>query len=126
MLITSLAPRHKMLLSLGPKKLLVWPQVELLHCRGLLGDDVDHKLASVKSPQLRIVLLATPVHGGPVHEGRELVELLPGVPLAHGGRADKVEAGHGFVYLDEKRVFGRNFYGQTFRIDLVLIFTAVE
>ena len=43
------------------------------------------------------MLLTAPVHVGAVHEGSELVELLPGAPLTHGGGAHKVEAGHGDV-----------------------------
>ena len=79
-----------MLLSLGPKKVLVRSQVELLHCRGLLCDDIDHELSPIKSSELRRMLFAAPIHGGAVNKGRELVELLPGAPLAHGGGADKV------------------------------------
>ena len=43
------------------------------------------------------MLFAAPVNCRAVNEGSELVELLPGAPLTHGGGADKVEAGHGDV-----------------------------
>ena len=118
MFINSLVTRDKMLLSLRPYKFLVRSQIELLHCRRLLCDDIDHQLSTIKSSQLRLVLFAAPVHGGAVNKGRELVELLPGAPLAHGGRADKVEASHGFIDLDEKWVLWGNFYVETFRIYL--------
>ena len=64
------------------------------------------------------MLFAASIDGGAVNKGRELVELLPGAPLAHGGRADKVEASHGFIDLDKKWVFWGNFYVETFRVYL--------
>lgn len=126
MFINSFVTRHKMFLSLGPKKLLVRSQIELLHCRWLLCDDIDHELSTIKSSELGRVLLAAPVHGGAVNKGREGVELLPVAPLAHGGRADKVEAGHGFIDLEEKWVSWGNFDVETFWVALGLNFTTVK
>ena len=72
------------------------------------------------------MLFAAPVHGRAVHEGRELVELLPGAPLAHGSGADKVEAGHGFIDLGKKWVSWWNFDVETSGVDLGMRFTAVK
>ena len=72
------------------------------------------------------MLLAAPIHGGAVNEGRELVELLPGAPPTHRGGADKVETGHGFIDLEEKWVSGRNFDVETFWVALGMNITTVK
>ena len=71
------------------------------------------------------MLLTAPVYVGAVHEGRELVELLPLIPLAHGAGADKVEAGHGDVDPGVKRVPRGNRDVKTSRIVRSGIFTAI-
>ena len=78
MLIHSLVSSHEVVLGLGSDQAEVGRQAELLHGRGLVGDDVDHELTPIKSPQLSPVLLTATVHGRAVHEGRKSVELLPG------------------------------------------------
>ena len=103
----------------------VWSQIELLHCRRLLCDDIDHQLSTIKSSQLRLVLFAASIHGGAVYKGRELVELLPGVTLAHGGRADKVKASHSDVNPGVERVPRGNRDVETSRIVRSGIFTAI-
>ena len=97
MLIDPFISSHKVLLGFWPQKAPVWPQIKLLLGRRLPGHRVDDQEAILVGPQHGAVLLTASVHVGAVHEGRELVELLPGAPLAHGGGADKVEAGHGDV-----------------------------
>ena len=72
------------------------------------------------------MLFAAPVHSRAINEGSELVELLPGAPLTHGGGAHKVEAGHGFIDLGEKWVSWGNFDVETFKVNLGMRFTAVK
>ena len=115
-----------MFLGFGAKKLLVRSQIELLHCRWLLCDDVDHELSTIESSELRRVLFAAPIHGGAVNKGREGVELLPGAPPAHRGGADKVETGHGFIDLEEKWVSWGNFDVETFWVALGMNITTVK
>ena len=125
MLINPLIPGHKVLLGLWPQESPVWPQIKLLFGRRLPGHGVDDQEPVLIRPQHRAVLLTAPVHVGAVHEGRELVELLPGVTLAHGGRADKVEAGHGDVNPGVERVPRGNRDVETSRIVRSGIFTAI-
>ena len=63
LLIHSLVSSHEVVLGLGSDQTEVGRQAELLHGRGLVGDDVDHELTPIKSPQLSPVLLTATVHG---------------------------------------------------------------
>ena len=126
MLIDPFISSHKVLLGFWPQKAPVWPQIKLLLGRRLPGHRVDDQEAILVGPQHGAVLLTASVHVGAVHEGRELVELLPGAPLAHGGGADKVDAGHGFIDLGKKWVSWWNFDVETSGVDLGMRFTAVK
>ena len=62
------------------------------------------------------MLLLAAVHVGPVKEGRQLIELLPHPPPAHGGRPDEVEAGGGEVDPGVEPVPGGDGNGEALRV----------
>lgn len=66
------------------------------------------------------------IHRGPVDEGRECVELLPGAALAHRRGPHEVEAGGREVHPRVELVPRRNWNREAFRIVGCRIFTAIE
>ena len=98
MLVDPVVSGHEVLLCLGSQQIPVWAEVELLLGWRLVGDLVDGQQAVLVGPEDGGVLLVTPVDIGSVHKGRELIVLLPDLPLTDRGGADEVEAGGGEVH----------------------------
>ena len=72
------------------------------------------------------MLLLTAVHVGPVKERRQLIELLPHPPPAHGGRPDEVEAGGGEVDPGVEPVPGRDGNREALRVTQTRLGTTIK
>ena len=126
MLIDPVVAGHEVLLCLGSQQIPVWPEVQLLLGWRLVGDLVDGQEAVLVGPEDGGVLLVAPVDIGSVHEGRELIVLLPHRPLTHRGGADKVEAGGGEVDPGVEPVPGRDGNGEALRVAQTRLGTAIK